>query len=109
VDRGRDDGEIAGVAVQSAHPVAKPRVGGQVCHRFPRRADAVEKDEPEARHEQDQIESDDDRAALVERIELLPVQTVTERVRRRYQPERQSLGGRATAAMNGIFADAVPI
>ena len=93
VDGRRDDGEIAGVAVQPAHPVAQPRIAGQPRHRLPRRADAIEEDEPEAGHEQHEIEGDDDGAALVEGIEPLTVQTVTERIRRRQQPERQSLGG----------------
>ena len=72
---------IAGVAVQAANPVADPRVGGDARDRLPRRADAVEEDQPQPGHDQHQVERDDDRAALVQRIEAPPVQAIAQRRR----------------------------
>ncbi len=75
-----DDRRIGRVAVEGPGKPAEKDAVGDGLNRLVRRADPVEEQEVQARHQDDRHEENNDRPRMVERIVMPCVQTVCLRV-----------------------------
>ena len=94
VDHGGHNGQVGGVAVEAAHPTARPDLTVDPPERFVGTPDAIEKQQVESRDQHDAKRRHRQRSRLIKRIEPP-----------RIQPVERGVGGGQRAAAGGERAE----